>query len=209
MKHSLLFLCACLVLHTSYAQKYASVLEPSITHSNRLSTTTSANKTYNLETFELPSQPSSTALDTTLNKNAIYFDAGAFAILEAVASASLNYERMLAQNKKKNLKFGLRTGIGVYGFYYWGGGSYEVVGAPLTAVVLAGKRSLKFELNVGAALGSATEVNGDDDNGNAEDETGFGAFPIAEIGIRKEKKHFMWRIRAGTTGLGFSLGATF
>lgn len=149
-----------------------------------------------------------------LKKNAIYLDGGIFYIpFVGLASVDLSYERFLFQNRARTLSLRARTGLAVVstfsGFDETEKNNYYSV--PLGISFLAGKNKDFFEISAGMMPGlNQVREEGEDIFEDTESNRFF-IYPLFEIGYRRENpdKKGIFRIKAGTLGVGISVGRRF
>lgn len=107
-------------------------------------------------------------------------------------TTTVNYEWEFLKIKNELLSLRLRTGITMLS---------GILGPPIAVTGLIGRNNSHLDLSLGAFIGIW--------------EIGYGGslvgWPIAELGYRFQKPEggFMWKVKAGTTGIGVGAGWAF
>jgi len=135
--------------------------------------------------------------EDTFPNSAIYLEAGALGLFGFLAGMNLNYEHRLYSNPENKLHIYGRGGLGVSGVLFGSGGFGGLLGGSL----LTGQLNHHFEADLGVLVGK---------NDGSGSNTTF-AQPIAEVAYRFQKPGggFLFKAKAGVTGLGIALGYAF
>ncbi len=149
--------------------------------------------------FNAQGQDKTPSLPPMTSSNVIYVDGSALFIpwenfwTFGLAYVSATYDRRIYINPKQSFQLLIKSGVGLY--------SFGVLGPQLGLSMLTGKNNHHFEMGAGAFIGLWEIGYG----------ATLGAFPLINLGYRFQKPEggLIWKVKAGTTGIGAGVGWAF